>query len=72
MLHFYRIQQIIVAPGRKTLSRNTWRNGIQVETPEGWLRITADYDAKAIEVQKDAYLTGFVKKFREKHFSAKR
>jgi len=36
--------------GHKTNLDYIWRNGILVETPEGWFRLEANYDEKEIDL----------------------
>ena len=47
-LNYYVIQSFIAALGRKTETRNFWRYGIQVCTPQGWFKAELDYAQKAL------------------------
>lgn len=38
-----RLLSFITALGRKTEIKNIWRNGIQMQTPDGWFRIEMQY-----------------------------
>ncbi len=47
-LNYYLIQSFITALGRKTETKNFWRYGIHISTPEGWFKVELDYDEKAL------------------------
>jgi GTPase SAR1 family protein len=42
-----RLLSFITALGRKTEIKNIWRNGIQIQTEDGWFRVAMDYDTPA-------------------------
>lgn len=47
-LNYYRIQAFIAALGRKTKRPDIWRNGIHIETSEGWFLVELDVVQKEI------------------------
>ena len=49
-LNYFRIQSFIAAIGRKTKRSNIWRNGIHIETPEGWFMVELSVEEKAISL----------------------